>query len=83
LVDGAESEALLVLLDEAGVCASAGSACASGALEPSHVLLAMGVPESTALGSLRLTLGHTTTGDEIDLAVKAISDAVAQLRGTR
>ncbi len=80
LVDGVESEALLVLLDQAGVCASAGSACASGALDPSHVLLAMGVPEAAALGSLRLTLGHTTTEDEVDLAAKAIAAAVSQLR---
>src|SRR5207245_1118376 len=55
--DGVESEALLMLLDGAGVCASAGSACASGATEPSHVLVAMGVPASRALGSLRLSLG--------------------------
>ena len=55
---GIESEALLFLLDEADVCASAASACASGAMEPSHVLAAMGVDRSTALGSLRLSLGH-------------------------
>src|SRR5205807_1957914 len=61
---GVESEALLVLLDEAGVCASAGSACASGALEASHVLKAMGVPEDEALASLRLSLGWTSTDDD-------------------
>ena len=75
-----ESEALLVLLDDAGVCASAGSACASGAIEASHVLTAMGIPERSALGSLRLSLGETTTADEIDLALKVIPDAVARLR---
>jgi cysteine desulfurase len=75
-----ESEALLVLLDDAGVCASAGSACASGAMEPSHVLLAMGLPAADALGSLRLSLGATTTDDEIDLALAAVPAAVARLR---
>jgi cysteine desulfurase len=78
--DGVESEALLVLLDDAGVCASAGSACASGAMEPSHVLTAMGVPKEKALGSLRLSLGPTTTDDDIELALKVVPDAVARLR---
>jgi cysteine desulfurase len=77
---GVESEALLVLLDEAGVCASAGSACASGAIEPSHVLTAMGIPRDEALSSVRLTLGATTTEADVDLALKAIPDAVARLR---
>ncbi|HET7488000.1 MAG TPA: cysteine desulfurase family protein [Acidimicrobiales bacterium] len=77
---GVESEALLVLLDDAGVCASAGSACASGAIEPSHVLTAMGVPRSEALSSLRLSLGVTTTDDEVDLALKAVPAAVEKLR---
>ena len=79
-LDGVESEALLMLLDDAGLCASAGSACASGAIEPSHVLTAMGVPKDVALGSLRLSLGPTTTDADIDLALKVIPDAVAQLR---
>ncbi|MGH9178634.1 MAG: cysteine desulfurase family protein [Acidimicrobiales bacterium] len=78
---GVESEALLVLLDDAGVCASAGSACASGAMEPSHVLAAMGVPRAEALGSLRLSLGVTTTADEVDVALKTVPEAVARLRG--
>ncbi len=78
---GVESEALLLLLDEAGVCASAGSACASGAMEPSHVLAAMGVPRDEALSSLRLSLGVTTTADEVDLALKTVPEAVARLRG--
>jgi cysteine desulfurase len=76
-----ESEALLVLLDEAGVCASAGSACASGAIEPSPVLLAMGVDARLALGSLRLTLGPTTTDADIDRALDVVPAAVARLRG--
>ncbi len=77
---GAESEALLVLLDAAGVCASAGAACASGALEPSPVLLAMGIPKDEALTSLRLTLAGTTTPAEVDLAARAVPAAVARLR---
>jgi cysteine desulfurase len=80
LFDGVESEALLLLLDDAGVCASAGSACASGALEPSHVLTAMGIDDRLALSSLRLSLGWTTTDDDVDLALKAVPDAVARLR---
>jgi cysteine desulfurase len=78
--EGVESEALLLLLDDAGVYASAGSACASGAMEPSHVLTAMGVPRERALGSLRLSLGPTTTEDDIDLALKVIPDAISRLR---
>ena len=77
---GVESEALLVLLDEAGICASAGSACASGAIEPSHVLTAMGIPRDEALSSVRLSLGTTTTDADVDLALKAVPDAVARLR---
>lgn len=79
-VEGCEGEAMLVLLDDAGVCASAGSACASGAVEPSHVLLAMGVPKPEALTSLRLSLGRTTTEAEVDAAVAAIADAADRLR---
>jgi len=79
---GIESEALLVVLDEMGVCASAGAACASGAMEPSPVLLAMGVSKQDALTSLRLTLGPSTTPEEVDLAVSAIPVAVARIGGT-
>ena len=77
---GVESEALLMLLDGAGVYASAGSACASGAVEPSHVLAAMGVARERALGSLRLTLGRDTTAADVDLALAVIPRAVARLR---
>jgi cysteine desulfurase len=80
LIEGIETEALLFLLDEAGVCASAASACASGAMEPSHVLAAMGVDRAWAAGSLRLTLGRTTTSDDVEAAIVAISAAVATLR---
>ncbi|MCA1691295.1 MAG: cysteine desulfurase [Actinobacteria bacterium] len=78
--DGVEAEALLVLLDGAGVYASAGSACASGAVEPSHVLSAMGVPRERGLGALRLSLGRTTTAEDVDLALAAVPAAVARLR---
>lgn len=78
--DGVESEALLVLLDDAGIAASAGSACASGALDPSHVLTAMGIPSDDALSSVRLSLGWTTTDDDVDVAMKVLPDAVARLR---
>ena len=77
---GLENEALLFLLDQADVYASAASACASGAMEPSHVLEAMGIEWSWSNGALRLSLGHTTTEAEIDHAVSAIVSAVNQLR---
>ena len=77
---GIESESLLVLLDDAGVCASAGAACASGAVEPSPVLLAMGVDKTEALSSLRLTLGPATGSDEIEWAAEAVTVAVDRLR---
>jgi len=77
---GVENESLLFLLDEAGVCASAASACASGAMDPSHVLAAMGVPAEWARGSLRLSLGHTTTIDDVDRAADAVVAAVTRIR---
>jgi cysteine desulfurase len=80
LVEGIESESLLYLLDEAGVCASAASACASGAMDPSHVLAGMGIDRVWAAGALRLTLGRTTTDADVDDAVGAITSAVATLR---
>jgi cysteine desulfurase len=76
-----ESEALLLLLDEAGVYAAAGSACAAGAVDPSHVLTAMGLSAEAAGSSVRLSLGVTTTDDEVDLALKTVPEAVARLRG--
>jgi cysteine desulfurase len=78
--EGVEAESLLMLLDAAGVYASAGSACASGAVEPSHVLSAMGVPRERGLGALRLSLGRTTTEADVELALEAIPAAVARLR---
>jgi len=79
-IAGIESEALLFLLDEEGVCASAASACASGAMEPSHVLAAMGVDRSMAFGAVRLTLGRTTTAADVDRAIDVIGASVDRLR---
>ncbi len=80
LIEGIESEALLVLLDQAGICATAASSCASGAMEPSHVLAAMGVPRALAYGSLRLSLGWTSTDGDVEHALEVVPAAVAQLR---
>jgi cysteine desulfurase len=77
---GVESEALLFLLDEAGVCASAASACASGAQRASHVLAAMGIPAERSRGALRLSLGWTSTDADIDHALATIPAAVARLQ---
>ena len=79
--EGVEGEALVFLLDSSGVCASSGSACAAGALEPSHVLLAMGLPEDLARGSLRLTLGPENTVSEIDEVLKILPPIIFRLRG--
>jgi cysteine desulfurase len=75
-----ESEALLYLLDEAQVCASAASACASGAMEQSHVLTAMGIDSEWARGAMRMSLGYTSTAADVDRAVDVVVDAVARLR---
>jgi cysteine desulfurase len=78
---GVESEALLFLLEqEHGVLASAASSCASGAQDPSHVLAAMGIDRSVARGSLRLSMGWSTTQADVDAAARAVPDAVARLR---
>jgi cysteine desulfurase len=78
--EGVDQEELLVLLDQAGVCASGGAACASGALEPSHVLLAMGWSAADARQALRFSLGWSTTVEDIELALSAVPKAVEQLR---
>lgn len=80
-LDGVESEALLFLLDRAHVCASAASACASGAMEPSHVLAAMGVATAWTAGALRLSLGHSTTDDDVERALEVLTGSVRRLRG--
>lgn len=79
--EGVEGEALVFLLDSNGICASSGSACSAGALEPSHVLLAMGMPEEFAKGSLRLTLGAENTEAEIDTVLKILPQIIFRLRG--
>ena len=75
-----EGESLLILLDQKGICASSGSACTSGSLDPSHVLLAIGLPHEIAHGSLRLTLSEETTQEEIDVTGEAIKNIVERLR---
>ena len=75
-----EGESLLILLDQQGICASSGSACSSGALDPSHVLLAIGLSHEIAHGSLRMTLSGDTTKEEIDFTVEAIKQIVERLR---
>src|SRR5205807_987113 len=77
---GARSDHLLLALDARGVAVSAGAACASGAVEPSPVLAAMGVPREIAVSALRFSLGRITTGDDIERALPLIDDAV---RGSR
>lgn len=75
-----EAEALLMLLSERGLCASAGAACSSGSLEPSPVLLAMGIPESIAHGSVRFSLGRLSTREEVTAAVGVVVESVRKLR---
>ena len=75
-----EGESMLLQLDFLGVCASSGSACTSGSLDPSHVLLAIGVPHEKAHGSLRLTIDHTTTMEDADFVVDNLKEIVANLR---
>jgi cysteine desulfurase len=82
-IPGIESEALLFLLDEAGVCASAAAACASGAHQASHVLAAMGIGPELGAGALRLSLGWTSTDADVDQALRAIPAAVARLHGVQ
>lgn len=75
-----EGESLLIMLDMKGICASSGSACTSGSLDPSHVLLAIGLPHEIAHGSLRLTLNEENTKEEMDTTVAAIKEIVTKLR---
>lgn len=76
-----EGESLLILLDQKGICGSSGSACTSGALDPSHVLLAIGLPHEIAHGSLRLTLSEETTEEELSYVVETLKEIVERLRG--
>ncbi|MBR4078401.1 MAG: aminotransferase class V-fold PLP-dependent enzyme, partial [Oscillospiraceae bacterium] len=78
--EGIEGESMLLLLDDKGVCASSGSACTSGSLDPSHVLLALGRPHEVAHGSLRLSLSHENTMEEVEYTIEAVKEVVAYLR---
>jgi cysteine desulfurase len=78
--DGLEGEALVISLDLKGFAVSSGSACSSGAVEPSHVLLAIGLPRDRARASLRFSLGHSNTEEQVDALIDALTESVAQLR---
>lgn len=78
--EGIEGESLLLLLDDKGICASSGSACTSGSLDPSHVLLAIGRPHEVAHGSLRLSIGEDITEADIKYIIQSVTDVVAYLR---
>ena len=78
--EGIEGESLLLLLDDKGICASSGSACTSGSLDPSHVLLAIGRPHEIAHGSLRLSIDENTSDEEIDYIIKSVGEVVEYLR---
>ena len=78
--EGIEGESLLLLLDQNGICASSGSACTSGSLDPSHVLLALGLPHEVAHGSLRLSIGEYNTMEEIDHIIEVVPQVVSYLR---
>ena len=79
--EGIEGESLLLLLDDKGIAASSGSACTSGSLDPSHVLLAIGRVHDVAHGSLRLSIGEDITDDEVDYIIKSVKEVVTYLRG--
>ncbi len=81
--EGVEGETLLIMLDQRGICASSGSACTSGALEPSHVLTAMGLSEQTARGSLRITLSERNSKEEIDAVIASLKEIIERLRSMR
>ena len=78
--EGIEGESLLLLLDDQGICASSGSACTSGSLDPSHVLLSLGIPHEIAHGSLRLSIGEYNTMEQIDHIIEVVPKVVAYLR---
>jgi cysteine desulfurase len=79
-LDGIEGESMILMLDMEGICVSSGSACTTGSLEPSHVLLGLGIPQELAHGSLRVTLGRSTTTKDIDHFIKVFPPIVARLR---
>ena len=75
-----EGESILLMMDQHGICASSGSACTSGSLEPSHVLRAMGVPFTAAHGSIRFSLGNYNTAEEIDFIIEKLPPIIERLR---
>ena len=75
-----EGESLILMLNQKGIACSTGSACSSGSLEPSHVLMALGIKTEDSHGSIRITLGKNTTKKEIDYTIKTIKETVAKLR---
>jgi cysteine desulfurase len=77
---GVEGESLLLMLDMQGICASSGSACTSGSLDPSHVLTAIGLPHEVAHGSLRLSLGYQNTMEDVDYILEVLPPIVERLR---
>lgn len=81
--EGVEGETLVLLLDEKGVCASSGSACTAGSVDPSHVLLALGLPVELARGSLRLTLGNQNTAGDVERILEVLPEAVEKIRSIR
>ncbi|MEG2916252.1 MAG: aminotransferase class V-fold PLP-dependent enzyme, partial [Oscillospiraceae bacterium] len=78
--EGIEGESMLLMLDMKGICASSGSACTSGSLDPSHVLLAIGLPHEIAHGSLRLSVGEQNTIEEIDYVLEELPKIIERLR---
>ena len=81
--EGVEGESILLNLDLLGVAASTGSACTSGSVDPSHVLVAMGIPVEVAHGSLRLTLGKNNTDADVDVILSAVPGIIEKLQGLR
>ena len=79
-LDGIEGESMILMLDMEGICVSSGSACTTGSLEPSHVLLALGIPKESAHGSLRVTLGRSTTAEHVDYFLEVFPPIVTRLR---
>jgi cysteine desulfurase len=79
-LDGIEGESMILMLDMEGICVSSGSACTTGSLEPSHVLLALGIPAEQAHGSLRVTLGRSTTAEHVEKFIEVFPPIVSRLR---